>query len=134
MDLANAVPISKIYKNILESKISHEIYDVIDLNQKILSKGKPYLQVKYKKKIYAFKNLVNMHRFMATPHLFYKKKLPVKLPLEAGSTQFGNLRFDDGSFKENKTEKADCTEYLDTQLGNVVMRVMAQLGNLYFNI
>jgi len=112
-----------IYDNLMEKgvKPNQEGYDVVDLSGKTLNKGKKNLLVEYKKKFYMFKNVLNMKTFLKCPQFYSEVKLPAKYldqkPLESNN-------------KRNNV-KDSSSSYLENNLANIVMRVLAQLGYLF---
>eukprot|EP00828_Plagiopyla_frontata_P023695 TRINITY_DN3029_c0_g1_i1.p1 TRINITY_DN3029_c0_g1~~TRINITY_DN3029_c0_g1_i1.p1 ORF type:complete len:415 (-),score=55.74 TRINITY_DN3029_c0_g1_i1:45-1289(-) len=99
-------------------EISHKKYDVVDLYNKKLSKGQKNIMAKYCKLYYCFKNVENLRLFQKYPHQYYQAKLPQKLPLQESTKK--DLK--------NLKNYEDAPTYLENSVGNIVMKVLAQLG------
>jgi hypothetical protein len=98
---------------------NQEGYDLVELASKNLKKGKKSLLIEYKKKVFLFINVRNMKNFIKNPNNFAELKLPIKF-LEQKD--------------ENKRKaliKDSSSSYLENNLANIVMRVLATLG-LFF--
>ena len=106
------------FDNILEKGIkpNQEGYDVVELSSNILCKGRKNLLIEYKKKFYVFKNVVNMKNFIKYPQLYSEVKLPAKYLDQKNSNS-----------KRNDI-KDSSSSYLENNLANIVMKVLAQLG------
>jgi len=63
-----------------------------------------------------------MTRFIANPQDYNNIKLHDKLPVE----------FNPFNLVKKIAKKGDCTAFLENHLGNIVMRVLAQLGRNFF--
>ena len=115
--LAEQINLSKILSKTF--KFIHKQYDVVSLTNKKLSKGFLHLIAYYDKEHYCFENISNLKKFLSAPHLFINTKLPIKLPIE-------------NEVKKPNEKEEDCTTYLDNNMGNIIMKVLAQLGILFF--
>lgn len=101
-------------------KPNQEGYDVIELSNKILKKGKKHYQIEYKKMLYLFKNCKNMKIFMRNPEIYADLKLPTKYIDEKAENSSNNAR--------KKDIKDSSSSYLENNLAQIMMKVLAQLG------
>lgn len=72
----------------------------------------------YRDEIHSFSSVELMTKFIANPHDYVNIKLHDKLPVE----------FDPINLVKKIAKKGNCTAFLENHLGNIVMRVLAQLG------
>jgi len=78
--------------------------------------------LKYDKKYYVFSSEENLIEFRRNPTRYHAVKLPDKLPIK-------EIEKGDKSTIREKAQAREATAYLEHHLGNITMKVMAQLGN-----
>lgn len=115
------MPSQITYENLQEKGIKpiQDGYDVVELSNKVFAQGRKNLLVEYKKKFYLFNNVKNLQTFMKTPHLFAEVKLPEKY--------LGQKQESTNKNKRNNN-KDSSSSYLENNLSNIVMKVLANLG------
>lgn len=98
--------------------IHNKGYCMVELSKNKLLKGYPLLSIEYKDMIYGIGSSSNAKMFLKNPGLYWMSTLQDKLPVEIS--------------KKNELKKIakrnDCTAFLEHHLGNIIMRVLAQLG------
>lgn len=94
---------------------------MVELANRSIRKGRKSLVVEYNKRNYAFVSVANMKQFIRSPALTAEVKLPVKF-LEQKAEKRENVK---GKKKDSSSS------YLENNLANIVMRVMAQIGRVY---
>ena len=94
-----------------------EGYDVVELVGKSIKKGKKSLLVEYRKRSYLFTCVRNMRTFIRSPNVYAEAKLPTKF-LEQKEENRRKVEVKDSS-----------SSYLENNLANIVMKVLAQLGS-----
>lgn len=84
-----------------------------------LCKGLPYLMASYKGAVHSFSSAQSLLHFLKTPQMFENAKLPTKMPSP-------DLR---PIYKEKANKGNDCTDYLDLHLGEIMMKILSQIGD-----
>ena len=84
-----------------------------------------HIVIHYKGNYWIFSSEANLLHFLQNPFKFEHAKLPQKMPLDESEHKQDNLE----KIKK-KAEDGDCTAYLEHHLGNIAMKVMAQLGSI----
>ncbi|EGR31735.1 hypothetical protein IMG5_103090 [Ichthyophthirius multifiliis] len=115
-DLPSKVPIDNIIEKY--NTVNNKGYCTGFLRNDQLKKSQPSLLVEYKGGIYSFSSTQYQVRFKQMPQDYENIKLHDKLPVQ----------FDPLNLVKKVAKKGDCTAFLEHHLGNIVMRVLAQLG------
>ncbi|KAL4506760.1 hypothetical protein ABPG72_001181 [Tetrahymena utriculariae] len=98
--------------------VSNQGHCVGTLRTNELKKSQPSLLVQYQDQIHSFSTADLMIKFITNPHDYINIKLHDKLPVQFYPT----------NLVKKVAKKGDCTAFLEHHLGNIVMRVLAQLG------
>jgi len=96
-------------------------YCPVSLSRGKLEKGLPDLVLYYQDKFWTFKSENELLEFAVNPRKFEQVSLPQKLPLR-------EIEEKDKSRIREKAKNGEATAYLEHHLGNITMKVMAQLG------
>lgn len=88
-----------------------------------LAKGLPYLLASYKGDVHSFASANSLMQFLKSPQLFEHAKLPTKMP----SPDLRPIYKEKAKPSEEKD--ADCTDYLDLHLGEIMMKILSQIGD-----
>lgn len=99
-------------------KAENKGYCVVELTKKSLLKGNPAFSIEYKDKLFGIGKANNIKYFLRNPAAYELSKLQDKLPVE----------FDRKNELKKIAKRSDCTAFLEHHLGNIMMRVLTQLG------
>ena len=95
---------------------------VVELSKNRLKKAQPHLLIEYKGSVFGFASTHNMLLFMLNPALYELAKLPEKLPVVT----------DDKNLMKKVAKKGDPMAFLEHHVANILMKVLAQLGENVF--
>ncbi len=115
IDIPRREKIDLVVKN--SEKAFQDGHDVVELFKKSLQKGRKDLLVNYKSRTFSFVNEENLILFLSNPELYDSYKLPDKMPFNPASVK--NLELG---------QMEDSSSYLENSLGDIIMKVLAQLG------
>jgi YHS domain-containing protein len=99
-------------------------YCAVSVSKGNIVKGLPDSLLYYNSKFWCFYSENELIEFAKNPKRFDQAKLPDKLPISEIGTKANDI-----NPIRRKAKLGEATAYLEHHLGNITMRVMAQLGN-----